>query len=74
MKIGDKVRIRIGNGYTQEGYKIAAKCGDTLIVDVTGNSYEIGWQGAVEPSLGLVENHLYWYTDHYIKVNPKLFI
>lgn len=74
MKIGDKVRIRIGSGYTQEGYKVAAKYGSTLVVDVTGNPYEIGWPGHVEPSAGLIGDHLYWYTDRYIKVNPKLFI
>lgn len=68
MRVGDRVRIMIGGGYTKEAYKVAKILPGELIVDVTNNFYGIGWAGYTEDKIKLEAQHLYWYVNDYIKV------
>ena len=68
MKVGDRVRIKIGGKYTKETYEVAKILTGELIVDVTHNSYGIGWAGYTEDKIKLKAQHLYWYVNDYIKV------
>lgn len=75
MKVGDRVRIRLNNlKYSKEAFEVVKVNEDHLVIDVTNNSYGIGWAGYAAPSLKLNPHNLYWYTSAYIKANTKLFI
>ena len=75
MRVGDRVKIRIGSKYTKEAYKVAKvfEGTTTIVVDVTYNSYGIGWAGKTEIELApeLDPKRLYWYSSSYIKVGSK---
>lgn len=75
MKVGDRVRVRLDDlKYSKESFKVVAVFKHQLLIDVTNNSYGLGWSGRVESNLKLNPYNLYWYTSTYIKANPKLFI